>query len=77
MQVRLTRKLADRFNDVDLTRHVVGDVLDLPTASAEMLIEEGWAVPFDPAARREAHPPKSDVAKAERRPSKPRKSSTH
>jgi hypothetical protein len=49
MRVRLTRKLAHRLNSVDLSRHAVGDVVDLPTPNAEMLIEEGWAVLADGA----------------------------
>jgi len=43
MRVRLTRKLADRIDGVDLRGCVVGDVLELPRAQASLLIAEEWA----------------------------------
>jgi hypothetical protein len=43
MQVRLTRKLADVIDGVDLSRHEVGDVFDVPAVEAQLLIAEGWA----------------------------------
>jgi hypothetical protein len=43
MRVRLTRRLANRFNGVDLSRHRVGDFIDLPPHHAETLVEAGWA----------------------------------
>ena len=45
--VRLTRKLADFINGVDLTRHEVGDVIEVPSHSALMLMGEGWGEPLD------------------------------
>ena len=45
-RIRLTRKLAERFNGVDLSQVHVGDVLDLTPAAAEMMIDEGWAEPY-------------------------------
>lgn len=45
MRVVLTKKLADRIDDVDLTGHTKGDVLDLPPAEARLLIAEEWAMP--------------------------------
>ena len=45
--VRLTRKLADSINGVDLTRHEVGDVIEVPSHSALMLMGEGWGEPLD------------------------------
>jgi hypothetical protein len=58
MQVRLTRKLAETIDGVDLSRRVVGDVLDLPQREAQMLLAEGWASPaaLTRSARRAQHP---------------------
>jgi hypothetical protein len=46
MWVRITRRLAERVNDVDLSRHRVGDTVDLVRRDAELLIAEGWATPI-------------------------------
>jgi hypothetical protein len=43
MTVRLTKKLADVVNGLDLSHCSEGDVIDLPTRHAQMLIAEGWA----------------------------------
>jgi hypothetical protein len=43
MQVKLTRKLAETIDGVDLSSHGVGDVFDLPATEAQLLIAEGWA----------------------------------
>ena len=62
MRVRLTKKLADALNGIDLTQSRVGDVLDVPPYEAELLVAEVWAeaVPDDPAGDRSrdlAEPP--------------------
>jgi hypothetical protein len=44
MLVRLTRKFAERIDDVDLTRNAVGNLIDLPSEKARLLIAEGWAM---------------------------------
>lgn len=44
MLVRLTRKFAQRIDDVDLTRNAVGNLIDLPDEKARVLIAEGWAM---------------------------------
>ena len=44
MRVRLTRKLAERVDGIDLTGRRVGDVLELPDREALCLMSEGWAV---------------------------------
>jgi hypothetical protein len=49
MRVRLTRKLADCLDGVDLSHFSVGDVLDLPRREANLLIVEGWALPSEGA----------------------------
>jgi hypothetical protein len=45
VKVRLTKKLADTIDDVNLTRHRVGDVMDLAPRDAGLLIAEQWAIP--------------------------------
>lgn len=50
MRIRLTRKLADCVDGIDLSHYAVGDVLDLPEREAQLLIAEGWASLSDPAA---------------------------
>ena len=47
MQVRLTRKLADCLDGVDVSSYNSGDVLEVTRREAELLIAEGWAVPLD------------------------------
>jgi hypothetical protein len=44
MLVRLTKKFAERIDDVDLTRNTVGNLIDLPGEKARLLIAEGWAM---------------------------------
>jgi hypothetical protein len=51
MRVRLTRKLADCIDGVDLRHHTVGEVIYLPPKDATLLIAEKWAV----LARRRPH----------------------
>jgi hypothetical protein len=51
MRVRLTRKCAEAIDGVDLSRHCVGDFIDLPQHDAELLLAEGWALPADSDAR--------------------------
>ena len=49
MHVRLTRKLAERLDGIDLAGYGEGDVLDLGRREAELLIAEGWATAVDDA----------------------------
>ena len=42
MLVRLTRKLADMVDGVDLSAYQVGQVLQLPWRDAWLLAAEGW-----------------------------------
>jgi len=55
VKVRLTRKLANRINGVDLTGRELGDVFQPSRHEATLLIAEGWAVPHaeDPGSRRQ------------------------
>ena len=43
IRIRLTRKLALRMNGVDVSQLKVGDLMELPKESADMMIENGWA----------------------------------
>jgi hypothetical protein len=45
MQIRLTRKLANAIDGIDVSRRHVGDLINLPEHDAAMLIAEGWASP--------------------------------
>ena len=57
MKVRLTRKLSETINGVDLSRARTGQELVLSIRDARMLIAEGWASPLgaadDSTARRQ------------------------
>ena len=44
MRVRLTRKLADEIDGVDLSHNTVGEVVDLPEPQARLLMAEEWAM---------------------------------
>jgi hypothetical protein len=45
MRIRLTRKLSQLLNGVDISRQSVGDVIELSRHDAELLLAEGWALP--------------------------------
>ena len=49
VQVRLTKKLAEVIDGIDLSDRRVGDVVDLPRHDAEILLAEGWASAVDSA----------------------------
>jgi len=53
MVVRLTRKLAEEIDGIDLSSRHVGDVLYLDGVQARLLIAEGWA---EPVTESEHHP---------------------
>ena len=62
MRIRLTRKLADCLDGVDLSHYAVGDVLDLPSREAHLIIAEGWAVPGEGTdERRPARPTEEEL----------------
>jgi hypothetical protein len=44
MKVRLTRKLAQEMDGIDVSNYDVGDIIDLPERKGRMLVAEGWAV---------------------------------
>ena len=41
-RIRLIKKLAPLLNGLDLSKCDVGDILQVPEATAAMLIREGW-----------------------------------
>lgn len=43
MRIRLTQKLAGRLDGIDVSHLKVGDIIELPTAAAAILIAERWA----------------------------------
>ena len=47
MRIRLTRKLADELDGIDLSPYGAGDVFEAPRYEAELLIAEAWAVAAD------------------------------
>jgi hypothetical protein len=51
MRVRLTRRLANCIDGVNLSAHRVGDVFEVTRHEAELLIAEEWAVPIVLRAR--------------------------
>jgi hypothetical protein len=58
MWVRLTRRLADCIDGVNLSAHRVGDVFEVTRHEAELLVAEAWAVFVAPAGRQSgAWPP--------------------
>ena len=58
MRVRLTKKLANRIDGVDICAHRVGDIMDLPPREARLLLAEEWAI--DRERRGESHPVRVD-----------------
>ena len=46
MRVRLTRKLAESVDGIDLRRCRVGDIIELSRHDGELLLAEHWAEPF-------------------------------
>jgi hypothetical protein len=47
VRVRLTKRLAERLNGVDLSNLRPGDVADIAPRDAGVLIAEGWALPVE------------------------------
>jgi hypothetical protein len=44
VKVRITRKFADFIDGVDLSAKRVGDVIEVPSRDAKLLVAENWAV---------------------------------
>jgi len=45
MKVRLTKKLAEEIDGVDLSHRRAGEIFDLPPQEARLLVAEDWAAP--------------------------------
>jgi hypothetical protein len=59
VRVRLTRKFANLIDGIDLSHRRQGDLIDLSSTEARILMLEGWATAADsPAPRRKAAAPK-------------------
>ena len=52
MKVRLTRKLADSIDGVDLSHKRVGRIINVGRHDAQLLIAEGWGAPADTVGER-------------------------
>ena len=79
VRVRLTRKLAQEIDGIDLSEHAVGDVLDLPAPDAQLMMAEQWAFPerrgeergserSAPSRRHDDRPPGSSPPRPSRKP---------
>jgi hypothetical protein len=66
MKVRLTRKLADCLDGIDVSMHHVGDVIDLSPPEAQLLLAEEWAMPE--RRTREGSPPGVERRRPDARP---------
>jgi hypothetical protein len=42
VRVRLTRKLAEQIDGIDLSNYAVGDVMELSERKGRLLVAEGW-----------------------------------
>jgi hypothetical protein len=41
--IRLTRKLAERIDGIDLSHRRTGEIMDVSSRDARLLMAEGWA----------------------------------
>jgi hypothetical protein len=71
MKVRLTVKLADLVNGIDLSHCVEGDVIDLSERDARMLIQEGWAEEAPREVQTTCTPVQRGAVAADTRPEAP------
>lgn len=77
MRVRLTQKLAEHVDGIDLRAAAVGDVLELPDRQAQCLIRERWAVAEDAVGgRRSDTRPELAASAAAPRPGRRKRRST-
>jgi hypothetical protein len=67
VRVRLTKKLAERIDGVDLAGRHVGDVMNLTESEAQLLVAEEWAQPIAQDRRRGDRHPRSEAAEWSRR----------
>ena len=69
MKIRLTKRFAKFIDGIDLSRATAGEVLEVSSHEAALLILEGWAAPIDEVARRVTIPATRHEAKDRPRPS--------
>jgi hypothetical protein len=78
LKVRLTKRLARVVNGVNLSRIDIGDVVDMSSRDANVLLAEGWAVPVgdkEPETRKVMEmPTQPERAEAAERPRRVRRS---
>lgn len=67
MRVRLTRKLAEQIDGVNLAGRRVGDVINLPEREANLLLAEQWAQLVRAQHVRRRAPPETEAADHSRR----------
>ena len=67
MKVRLTRKLSELIDGIDLSRAREGDMLRLPPRDALVLIAEGWALPVRDNSRGSGHDEAHDRPRGDRK----------
>jgi TolA-binding protein len=81
MWIRLTRKLAQCLDGIDVSQYEVGDVFELTRGEGELLIAEGWAEPHARVSTRVYQPRKASteqrVAEAPAVDNEPVWSATH
>ena len=65
MKVRLTKKLAEMVDGIDISACVEGDVIELSERRAELLIAEAWAEPVHAHAL-ETRTPVGDPQRSDR-----------
>jgi hypothetical protein len=65
VKVRITRKFAEFIDGVDLSARRVGDVIEVPSRDARLLVAENWAVNVsdgEPLRVEAANPPRPHTA---------------
>jgi hypothetical protein len=70
MRVRITQKLAERVDGIDLSHAAEGDVIELSPRDGAMLIAEHWAEPVPagtPVAQIKRHAERAVAADRQRR----------
>lgn len=67
MLVRLTVKLAEMVNGVDLSPHREGDIIQLSEHAGEMLIAENWAARVAPRRSHACWRPDARATAADRK----------
>jgi hypothetical protein len=51
-RIRLTRKLANRIDGIDLSHRRTGEIMEISSHDARLLMAEGWATADDAPVRK-------------------------